>query len=93
MLHLYSIGQISPGPNMMVVAAYGEHVAGVPGAFVATLAFFVPTGFLTFAVGNVWGSSRIGRGASIQYGLATARGRARRRRHDHASGAARSPTG
>jgi chromate transporter len=70
MLHLYSVGQISPGPNMMVVAAYGDHVAGLIGALVATLAFFVPTGLLTFAVGSVWG--RLANWpwrTSIQYGL------------------------
>ena len=71
MIHLYSIGQVAPGPNMMVVAAIGERVAGLPGALVATLAFFVPTGILTFLVGNVW--SRLENWPwrdSIQFGLA-----------------------
>jgi|SRR5271165_500991 len=54
LIHLYSVGQMAPGPNMMMVASVGERVAGIPGALAATLAFFVPTGILTFVVGNVW---------------------------------------
>jgi chromate transporter len=70
-LHLYSIGQIAPGPNMMVVAAYGVKVAGFAGALTATLAFFIPTGILTFIVGKVW--NRLAKWPwrqSIQFGLA-----------------------
>jgi chromate transporter len=54
LLHYYSLGQLSPGPNMMMVASIGAVVAGVPGALVALVAFFLPTGLLTFAVGRVW---------------------------------------
>jgi chromate transporter len=52
--HVYSVGQMSPGPNMMMVAQIGELVAGIPGAFIVALAFFLPTGLLTFAVGRIW---------------------------------------
>ena len=52
--HVYSIGQMSPGPNMMMVAEVGELVAGIAGAVVAALAFFLPTGILAFAVGRIW---------------------------------------
>jgi len=31
LIHLYSLGQVAPGPNMMMVAAVGERVAGVAG--------------------------------------------------------------
>ena len=54
LLHFYSLGQLSPGPNMMMVASVGAVVAGVPGALTALIAFFLPTGLLTFAVGRVW---------------------------------------
>jgi chromate transporter len=54
LLHIYSVGQMSPGPNMMMVAAIGVLVAGIAGAFAAALAFFVPTGVLTFVVGRIW---------------------------------------
>jgi chromate transporter len=54
MLHFYSIGQLAPGPNMMMVASIGAMVAGIPGATVALVAFFLPTGLFTFAIGRVW---------------------------------------
>jgi chromate transporter len=54
LLHFYSLGQLSPGPNMMMVASVGAVVAGVPGALVALVAFFLPTGLLTFAIGRLW---------------------------------------
>ncbi|MEO6836174.1 MAG: chromate transporter [Candidatus Tumulicola sp.] len=54
LIHVYSVGQMSPGPNMMMVAAVGVRVAGIPGALVAAFAFFLPTGILTFGVGRLW---------------------------------------
>jgi chromate transporter len=54
LVHIYSVGQMSPGPNMMMVSALGVMTAGIPGAAVAAVAFFLPTGILTFAVGRVW---------------------------------------
>jgi chromate transporter len=70
LIHIYSVGQLSPGPNMMMVATIGERVAGIPGALVAAFAFFIPTGLLTFGVGRVW--NRLASWpwrASIQRGL------------------------
>ena len=54
LIHLYSLGQIAPGPNMMMVAAVGERVAGVAGALAVVLACFGPTGSLTLATGRLW---------------------------------------
>jgi chromate transporter len=54
LIHIYSVGQMAPGPNMMMVAAVGYRVSGYLGALVAALAFFVPTGALTFGVGRLW---------------------------------------
>src|SRR5207344_3359280 len=54
LVHLYSVGQMAPGPNMMVVASIGEHVAGPAGSLVVVLAFFLPTVLITFAVGRLW---------------------------------------
>lgn len=71
LIHIYSVGQMSPGPNMMMVATIGERVAGIPGALAAAFAFFVPTGILTFVVGRIW--NRIAAWPwrdSIQKGLA-----------------------
>jgi chromate transporter len=52
--HVYSTGQMSPGPNMMMVAEVGYLVSGLMGALVCALAFFIPTGILTFLVGRLW---------------------------------------
>ena len=54
LVHFYSVGQMAPGPNMNMVAAIGEKVAGIPGAIAVLLAFYAPTGVLTLAVGRVW---------------------------------------
>jgi chromate transporter len=71
LIHLYSVGQMAPGPNMMMVASIGEWVAGVRGSVAVLLAFFLPTALLTFGVGRLW--IRIETWpwrASIQLGLA-----------------------
>jgi chromate transporter len=71
LIHLYSVGQLAPGPNMMMVAALGERISGLPGAFVAAAAFFIPTGILTFVVGKVWDKLKNWPWrSSIQLGLA-----------------------
>lgn len=54
LIHVYSTGQMSPGPNMMMVAMIGQIVAGPVGALACALAFFIPTGILTFGVGRLW---------------------------------------
>ncbi len=54
LIHVYSTGQMSPGPNMMMVAEVGQLVAGFAGAIACAFAFFVPTGILTFMVGRLW---------------------------------------
>ncbi|HEX3672256.1 MAG TPA: chromate transporter [Candidatus Cybelea sp.] len=71
LVHVYSTGQMSPGPNMMMVAEVGQLVAGFTGALVAALAFFLPTGVLTFGVGRLWNKlANWPWRASIQKGLA-----------------------
>jgi len=71
LIHVYSVGQMAPGPNMMMVAAVGERVSGIPGALIAALAFFVPTGLLTFGVGRIWNKlANWPWRTSIQLGLA-----------------------
>jgi len=51
---IYSLGQLSPGPNMNMVAVIGYHVSGIPGAILVLLAFYVPSCTLVFAVGKFW---------------------------------------
>ncbi len=54
LIHLYSVGQMAPGPNMMMIVAIGQWAAGFLGAIVTLLAFFGPTAVLTFAVARLW---------------------------------------
>jgi chromate transporter len=54
LIHFFSIGQLSPGPNMMMVASIGQWVAGPVGAITVVTAFFLPSACLTFAVGRIW---------------------------------------
>lgn len=50
----YGIGQFVPGPNMLMVALIGKHVAGWPGAAVVTLAFFLPFSTLMYFATHLW---------------------------------------
>jgi chromate transporter len=71
LIHLYSVGQMAPGPNMMMIVSIGEWVAGLAGALVVVVAFFGPTSVLTFLVGRLW--TRLAKWpwrSSIQQGLA-----------------------
>lgn len=54
LVHLYSVGQMAPGPNMMMIVAIGEWVAGLLGALVVLLAFFGPTACLALFAGRLW---------------------------------------
>ena len=70
LIHLYSMGQVSPGPNMMMIVAIGEWVAGIPGVMVVLVAFFGPTALLAFFIGRLW--TRLAKWpwrASIERGL------------------------
>jgi chromate transporter len=54
LVHLYSVGQMAPGPNMMMIVPIGDWAGGVLGALVVLVAFFGPTAMLTFVVGRLW---------------------------------------
>ncbi len=71
LIHLYSVGQMAPGPNMMMIVSIGEWAGGVVGALAVLIAFFGPTAILAFIVGGVW--KRLEKWpwrTSIQQGLA-----------------------
>jgi chromate transporter len=51
---MFAIAQASPGPNMLIVALIGFHVAGFPGALVAAGAICLPSCTLAFLVERVW---------------------------------------
>ena len=54
LIHLYSVGQMAPGPNMMMIVSIGQWVAGLPGAVVVLIAFFLPTVVLSLTIGRLW---------------------------------------
>jgi chromate transporter len=54
LVHLYSVGQMAPGPNMMMIVSIGEWAAGLVGAVVVLLAFFGPTALLALIIGRLW---------------------------------------
>lgn len=47
---LYAISNAAPGPNVMISTLIGQHVAGVEGGIVATLAMILPSGLLVILV-------------------------------------------
>jgi chromate transporter len=51
---IYSLGQLAPGPNMMMVTVIGYRVAGPAGALAVTVAFFLPASLLTFGASRLW---------------------------------------
>jgi chromate transporter len=51
---MYAIAQVSPGPNVIIVALIGYHVAGFAGAGVAITAMCGPTCTLAFFVARTW---------------------------------------
>lgn len=53
-VHIYSIGQVAPGPNMLMVLVIGYQVAGLLGAAVVMFSFFLPSSILCFYAGRLW---------------------------------------
>jgi len=53
-VHVYSVGQLAPGPNMTMVLIFGFQIAGVLGSALVGLSFFLPSSFLCFWIGRVW---------------------------------------
>lgn len=49
-IHLFAVSRAAPGPGMMLATVIGWHVAGWLGALVASLALFVPSSLLCYAV-------------------------------------------
>ena len=53
-VHIYSIGQLAPGPNMLMVLVIGYKLAGLIGAGVVLISFFLPSSVLCFYIGRLW---------------------------------------
>jgi chromate transporter len=54
LIHLYSMGQMAPGPNMMMIVSIGQWAGGLPGALATVIAFFGPTALLAYFVTKAW---------------------------------------
>jgi chromate transporter len=67
---MFAISQVSPGPNVIIVALIGYHAAGFAGAMVATVAMCGPTCVLAFWIGRIWDRFKQARWrVAIQAGL------------------------
>jgi chromate transporter len=53
-IDLFAIARAAPGPGSMLTTLIGWQVDGFIGALVATLALFVPSSLLCYAVAHVW---------------------------------------
>jgi chromate transporter len=51
---IYSIGQVAPGPNMLMVMLIGYKLAGSLGAIVVGVGFFLPDCILTLFANRLW---------------------------------------
>jgi chromate transporter len=51
---LFALAQAAPGPNVLVVTLVGWRVAGLGGAFAATVGMLLPSGLLTWCVLGAW---------------------------------------
>jgi chromate transporter len=68
---IYSLGQVAPGPNMLMVLLIGKKMAGAVGALVVGLAFFLPDCILTLVANRLWGRFKGSPWrAAIQHGMA-----------------------
>lgn len=57
-VELFAIARVTPGPGSMLAPLIGWHVAGLPGAVIATLSLYIPCSVLCFAVAHTWNRYR-----------------------------------
>jgi chromate transporter len=55
---LFALSRAAPGPGSMLCALIGWKVAGLAGALVATVAFYLPASLLLFVAAKIWGRWR-----------------------------------
>ncbi len=55
---LFALSRAAPGPGSMLATLIGWKVAGIPGALMATLAYYLPSALLVFGAARVWGRWR-----------------------------------
>jgi chromate transporter len=55
---LFALSRATPGPGSMLATLIGWRAAGIPGALVATIAFYLPSALLVLGAARVWGRWR-----------------------------------
>jgi chromate transporter len=55
---LFAVARLAPGPGSMLVTLVGWKVAGWLGALVATIALFLPSSIVCYAVARTWSRHR-----------------------------------
>ena len=55
---LFAISRAAPGPGSLLSTLVGWRVDGIAGALVASLAYFVPSSLIAFALSRVWNRYR-----------------------------------
>lgn len=67
---IFAIAQAAPGPNFLVSTLIGYHVAGLPGALIATFGLCGPSSVLAYFVSGTWERFKYARWRiAIQTGL------------------------
>jgi chromate transporter len=66
---LYTLAQVSPGPNIMYLPLLGWHIAGVAGAIATTLPILIPSATLTLLIARLHVRHPKGSLATIRRGL------------------------
>src|SRR5512146_982606 len=51
---LFALSRAAPGPGSMLATLIGWKIAGIAGALVATIAFYLPSALLVFGAARVW---------------------------------------
>lgn len=51
---IYGLGQVAPGPNMLMVMVIGYHVSGYLGALLAFIGFFLPASLISLGASRLW---------------------------------------
>jgi len=51
---MFAVAQATPGPNLLIATLVGWRVAGIPGAFIATVCMCGPSSVIVYTVTRAW---------------------------------------
>lgn len=57
-IDLFAVSRAAPGPGALLTTLIGWDVSGLPGAVVASIALFLPSSLLAYAVTRAWHGKR-----------------------------------